>query len=90
MAKKNNTCEVIFKQGTKKIVITFTEAEDKMLSYVSDLSKFGEVENTPNKMALTLANFFLLALNQAYKNQSVENTTPDSETPVETTNTSNN
>ena len=86
MAKKNNVCEVSFKQGTKKIVITFTEDEDKMLSYKTDLSKFGEIENTSAKTALTLANFFLLALNQIYKNQPNENTASDEETHTDTVN----
>lgn len=90
MAKKNNSCEVSFKQGTKKIVITFTEAEDKTLSYTTDLSKFGEIENTPAKMALTLANFFLMTLNQTYKNQQGENTASNEETQVNSVNTSEN
>lgn len=85
MAKKNNTCEITFKQGTKKIVVNFVEEEDKTLSYTTDMSKFGEIENTPAKIALSLANFFLMALSQTYKQTE---TPSNEETPVETTTTS--
>lgn len=73
MAKNVNNCEVSFKQGTKKISINFTEGEDKLLSYTTDMSKFGEIENTPAKIALSLANFFLTCLNQAFKQESLSN-----------------
>lgn len=85
MAKENNTCEITFKQGTKKIVVNFVEEEDKTLSYTTDMSKFGEIENTSAKIALSLANFFLMALSQTYKQTE---TTSSEETPVETTTTS--
>lgn len=85
MAKKNNICEVTFKQGTKKIVVTFTEDENNLLSYQTDMEKFGEVKDTPAKIALGLANFFLAALNQAFKE-----TPSNEETPVEATPTSEN
>lgn len=81
MAKKNNTCEVSFKQGTKKIIVNFVEEEDKTLSYTTDMSKFGEVKDTPAKTALGLANFFLSTLNQVFKTEP-----SGEETPVETSN----
>lgn len=87
MAKKNNTCEVSFKQGTKKIVVNFTEDDDKTLSYTADMSKFGELENTPAKTALGLANFFLMSLSQSFKR---EETASNEETQVETTTPSEN
>lgn len=81
MAKKNNTCEVSFKQGTKKITVNFVEEDDKTLSYTTDMSKFGEVEGAPAKTALGLANFFLSALNQIFKQEP-----SNEETPVEASN----